>query len=118
MVVHGVRTLAQARKASRAARMASEGASGAAQHLPNTSGEVGVGVSHGGMPTTHKRHVKDTRLRWVISPNTWQTAVWVRWNAILGWIWAKLHLRPKMKFEDHMMLFDFYSDTLVIRVLV
>jgi hypothetical protein len=48
MAVSGVRALAHARRASRAARMASEGASGAARHLPITSGEAGMGVGHGG----------------------------------------------------------------------
>jgi hypothetical protein len=26
----------------------------------------------------------------------------------LGLFWVKFHLGPKMKFEDHMMLYDFY----------
>jgi hypothetical protein len=48
MAVSGVRALAHARRASRAARMASEGASGAARHLPIMSGEARMGVGRGG----------------------------------------------------------------------
>jgi hypothetical protein len=84
MAVRGVRALAQARRANRATRMASEGASGVARHLPIMSGEARMGISHGGAPTTHESHIEDTRLRWGISSNTWRAVVWVRWNTILG----------------------------------
>jgi hypothetical protein len=56
----------------------------------------------------HGGHVRDTCRLGGLSPNRWRAQFEASWRPFLGWIWAELDLGPKMKFEDHMMLYDFY----------
>jgi hypothetical protein len=42
------------------------------------------------------------------SSNTWRATKGARWGVGLGLFGAELGLGPQMKFEAHMMLYDFY----------
>jgi hypothetical protein len=51
-----------------------------------------------------------------IPPNTWQTAVWVRWNTDLGRLQAELGHGPKSKIEAHITLYKTCLRVMVISV--
>jgi hypothetical protein len=51
-----------------------------------------------------------------ISTNTWQTAVWVRWNTDLGRLQAGLGHGPKSKIEAHITLYKTCLRVMVISV--
>jgi hypothetical protein len=79
------------------------------------SATVGIGAQPRGKEEdarqqgeVHGGHVRDTCRLGGLSPNRWRAQFEASWRPFLGWIWAELDLGPKMKFEDHMMLYDFY----------
>ena len=63
--------------------------------------EQGLMATMVGRAPLHDRRVN-------ISSNRWRATVWLLWDAILGWLRAKLDLGPKSKVEADELLYNFH----------